>query len=199
MLAVLIAVAMLAYLPVAAATGSALTDTGEGEVIGVIDGDTIEVLVSAQTAMSLGFPRRKNPLPIRLRLDQVDTPERGQPWANRAKQALSALIFGKPVRFRLLEADRYDRHVAHVFIGDVWVNSWLVEQGHGWAYRRYAEQATLLCILEERARVARRGLWSRPPNEWEPPWVWRRHGPAEAFAPSLEECLAASGRPGRRR
>ena len=199
MLVRLIALPMLVCIALCAAADVGPVDSGEGEVIGVVDGDTIDVLLSAQTAMSLGFPRRKNPVPIRLRLDQVDTPERGQPWANRAKQALSDLVFRKTVRFRIVEVDRYDRAVAQLFIGDVWVNSWLVEQGHGWAYRRYAEQATFLCTLEERARVARRGLWSRPPNEWKPPWIWRKHAPAQVFVPSLKECLAASSRPPRKR
>lgn len=185
-------VALAALSPRAPATERELTDRGEAEVIGVIDGDTIDVLLTAELAMKFGFPKRKSPLPVRLRLDQVDTPERGQPWGKRAKEALSDLVFGKVVRFQVVDVDRYERAVAQVFLGDVWVNSWLIEQGHGWAYRRYAEQAALLCSLEDKARKAGRGLWSQPQNSWQPPWLWRKHSSGESFAPSLAECLAAA-------
>jgi endonuclease YncB( thermonuclease family) len=168
-------------------------DEGTGKVIGIVDGDTVDVLLSPEEAMALGYPRRKTPLPIRLRVDQVDTPERGQPWSNRAKQALSELIFGRDVRFTLHEVDRYERGVADLFLGDLWVNGWLVEQGHGWAYRRYLRQAALLCRLEEQARDAGRGLWSQPAATWIPPTLWRRKETRVVPAViSRAECLAAA-------
>ena len=45
----------------------------EGRVVGVVDGDTIDVLVGSETR--------------RVRLFGIDTPERGQPWADKARQA----------------------------------------------------------------------------------------------------------------
>ena len=56
----------------------------EGRVTGIVDGDTIDVLVDER--------------PIRIRLAGIDTPERGQPWSLRSKQALSERVFGKAVR-----------------------------------------------------------------------------------------------------
>ena len=50
-------------------------ETLTGKVVGVTDGDTITVLVAERT--------------IKVRLAEIDTPERGQPWASRAKQAVS--------------------------------------------------------------------------------------------------------------
>lgn len=188
---VLIAIAAL-LANAARAAAPDLTDRGEGEVVGIVDGDTIDVLVDAELAMRLGFPKRKSPLSFRMRLDQVDTPERGQPWGRKAKEALSDLIFGKRVRFEIVDVDRYDRAVAQVYLGEQWVNTWLVEQGHAWAYRKYAEQPALYCSLEDKARQARRGLWSLPVSEREPPWRWRKHGAPTAFEPSLQECLAAA-------
>lgn len=185
--------ASLALLASGVSTGAPeLTDRGEGEVVGIVDGDTIDVLVDAELAMRLGFPKRKSPLSFRMRLDQVDTPERGQPWGRKAKEALSDLIFGKRVRFMIVDVDRYDRAVAQVYLGEQWVNTWLVEQGHAWAYRKYAEQPALYCSLEDKARQARRGLWSLPVSEREPPWLWRKHGAPTVFEPSLKECLAAA-------
>jgi endonuclease YncB( thermonuclease family) len=186
----------LLILPPVDGTAKTKSISAQGEVIGIVDGDTIDVLVSATTAVELGFPRRKSPLAIRLRLDQVDTPERGQPWAKRAKQALSDLVFGKIVRFTSNELDRYDRDVSVVYLGETWVNAWLIENGHGWAYRRYAKQPALLCSLEAKARVARRGLWSQPPNTWLPPWIWRKHSADPAIPDvSLQECLHVAAPP----
>jgi len=50
-----------------------------GTVVGITDGDTITVLVAER--------------PIKVRLAEIDTPERGQPWATKAKQALSDRVF----------------------------------------------------------------------------------------------------------
>ena len=51
--------------------------------ISVLDGDTIEVLHNTQ--------------PERARLSGIDCPEKRQAFGNRAKQAASALVFGKAV------------------------------------------------------------------------------------------------------
>ena len=57
-----------------------------GPVISVLDGDTIEVL--------------HNIHPERVRLSGIDCPEKGQAFSYRAKQAVSALAFGKEVIFQ---------------------------------------------------------------------------------------------------
>ncbi|OAI45798.1 hypothetical protein AYO43_07600 [Nitrospira sp. SCGC AG-212-E16] len=54
-----------------------------GPVVSVLDDDTIEVL--------------HNTYPERVRLSGIDCPEKGQAFGNRAKQAASALVFGKDV------------------------------------------------------------------------------------------------------
>jgi len=54
-----------------------------GKVVGITDGDTLTALVDRT--------------PIKARLAEIDTPEKGQPWANRAKQALSSKVFGQVV------------------------------------------------------------------------------------------------------
>lgn len=56
------------------------------EVVGVLDGDTFEVL--------------HNQHPERIRLTGIDCPEKGQAFGTRAKQAASQLAFGKEVTIR---------------------------------------------------------------------------------------------------
>ena len=46
---------------------------------------------------------------LRIRLAEIDTPEKGQPYGNRARQALSDLIFDRAVRVVELDRDRYGR------------------------------------------------------------------------------------------
>ena len=69
-----------------------------GKVVGITDGDTLTVLVDQQA--------------IKVRLAEFDTPERGQPWANRAKQALSDKVIGQVVELQVVDTDRYGRTVS---------------------------------------------------------------------------------------
>lgn len=136
----------------------------EGRVVGVIDGDTLDVLVEGEAR--------------RIRIADIDTPERGQPWARRAKQALSRRVFGKEVRINEVAVDSYGRTVGEVYADNVCVGCELVREGHAWVYRKYSDDPVLL-ELEAEAREARRGLWGLPEASQVPPWEWR-HGEAGA-------------------
>jgi endonuclease YncB( thermonuclease family) len=161
-----LAAALWLLFAAAAATAPARSAGAEtffdARVVAVLDGDTIEVLV--------GRERR------RIRLAGIDTPERGQPWAERSKQALSRRVFGREVRINAVDTDRYGRTVGEVYADDVCVGCELVREGHAWVYRRFSDDAVLLA-LEEEARAARRGLWALPEAQRVPPWQWRRDHP----------------------
>lgn len=131
-----------------------------GRVVAVADGDTVTVLDGHNTQH-------------RIRLAEIDAPERGQPWANRSKQALSDLVFGKSVLVRQTDVDRYGRVVGRIFVGETDVSREMVEQGAAWAYRRYLTDQTILAS-ETRARRARVGLWSMSEAQTVTPWEWRR-------------------------
>ena len=133
-------------------------DVYMGRVVAVFDGDTIEVLVD-------GEPRR-------IRLAGIDTPERGQPWAERSKQALAERTFGKEVQINEVAVDRYGRTVGELYADDVCVGCELVREGHAWVYRRFTDDPVLL-ELEDEARAAKRGLWGLPESQRTPPWEWR--------------------------
>ena len=72
-----------------------------GPVISVLDGDTIEV------------PHRQRP--ERIRLSGIDCPEKGQAFGNNAKQAASALVFGRDVILQTHGQDKYNRTLGEVF------------------------------------------------------------------------------------
>jgi endonuclease YncB( thermonuclease family) len=133
-----------------------------GRVVGVSDGDTITVLLRGDRS-------------VEVRLSEIDAPERGQPYGTRAKQALSALVYGKDVRLVPVDRDSYGRIVARVFVGPMCVNAEMVRRGHAWVYRRYLRTRALL-EREREAREARRGLWALPEAQRIPPWMWRSAG-----------------------
>ena len=68
----------------------------------IIDGDTIETSV------------RKNP----VRIQGIDTPEKGQPGYSDAKKALSELLKDQKVTVTPVATDVYGRTVAKVKLGD---------------------------------------------------------------------------------
>jgi micrococcal nuclease len=130
-----------------------------GPVVSVLDGDTIEVL--------------HNDHAERIRLSGIDCPEKGQAFGNRAKQAASALVFGKDVILQTHGQDKYKRTLADVLLLDgTNVNHTLVEDGWCWWYRKYAPGDTVLEGLETEAREGRKGLWADPQPV--APWVYRK-------------------------
>ncbi|WP_076999122.1 thermonuclease family protein [Variovorax sp. KK3] len=127
-----------------------------GKVVGVLDGDTIDVLVDLQ--------------PRRVRLAEIDAPEKRQPFGTRARQALSGYVFGQTVRVLDDGTDRYGRTIGTVVVDGRSVNRAMVGAGMAWAYRRYLVDQRLIA-LEAQARKGRRGLWADPGPV--APWDWR--------------------------
>jgi len=137
-----------------------------GSVVGVIDGDTIEVL--------------HNNKADRIRLSGIDCPEKGQAFGNNAKHATSDLAYGKEVTIQTHGHDKYKRTIGEVILQDgTNVNHELVREGWCWWYRKYAPGDTVLEGLEKEAREGKKGLWIDPHPV--PPWEWRaqRRGTAK--------------------
>jgi micrococcal nuclease len=75
----------------------------EGEVVRIADGDTITVLIAKQQ--------------VRVRLSEIDAPEKGQDFSQRSQQALADLVFGKEVKVVTYGKDRYGRVTGDVLVG----------------------------------------------------------------------------------
>ena len=67
-----------------------------GKVVGITDGDTLTLLVD----------RTQH----KISLAEIDTPERGQDWGTRARQALADKVFQKDVNVDVTDVDQ----VGHV-------------------------------------------------------------------------------------
>jgi endonuclease YncB( thermonuclease family) len=128
-----------------------------GKFIKIADGDTLTILVDKQQ--------------LKIRLSDIDTPERKQPFGTKAKQALSDLAFGKQARVVEVAVDRYGRIVDRVYVDGLDVNAVLVRGGYAWVYRKYSQDGKLL-NLEAQAKEKGLGLWADPNPI--PPWEWRR-------------------------
>ena len=139
-------------------------------VVKITDGDTISVQVEGKRSQ-------------KVRLVDIDTPEKDQPYGREARQALAALVANREVRIESRGADDYGRLLARVFVDELDVNAELVRRGAAWVFRKYSDDAKLL-ELEREARAEQRGLWALPASERIPPWHWRhRDAPAEPAAP----------------
>ena len=125
----------------------------------IADGDTITVLTSGKVQ-------------IKVRLAEIDTPERRQPYGTAARQALADKVFRQQVRVVVDAVDKYGRQVGYVYLGSRNINREMVAEGHAWAYRRYLKDQGLLAI-EDNARTAGLGLWGLSEARRTPPWRWR--------------------------
>jgi micrococcal nuclease len=114
-------------------------------VTSVIDGDTV-VLNNGTQVRYLG----------------VNTPERGQPFYEEARQFNARLVSGKEVRLETgpVKRDVYGRLLAYVYVGDVLVNARLIAEGLGYLFvidplDREAEWAQ----LQKEAQRQAKGMW----------------------------------------
>lgn len=150
-----------------------------GKVIAISDGDTLTLLTAEKQQ-------------VKVRLGEIDTPESGQPYGQRAKQALSDLAFGKDARVVVQDTDKYGRKVGRVFVGETDVNAELVKQGAAWVYRQFAKDPSLY-QLEEQAKRGKRGLWALPEVERCQPWDWRRGACPTVMAAPVSSAVKGSG------
>ncbi len=137
-----------------------------GKVVAVHDGDTF-TLQSGRTL-------------YKIRLAEVDAPERAQVFGKQAHQFTAQMILGRTVRVDVVMVDRYDRRVGTVIVEDGRVlNEELVHAGLAWYYRVSPRKNERLQRLEHDAFAGKLGLWvEKAPL---PPWEFRR----EAHIPAV--------------
>ena len=140
----------------------ALAEDFSGRVVRILDGDTVEVLHGGA--------------PERVRLAEIDCPEKAQAFGKKAKQFTADLAASQEVLVHAKGKDRYGRTIGEIILPDGRsLNRELVKAGLAWWYRQYSKDETL-GALENEARAAKRGLWAdldsaAPPV---PPWEWRK-------------------------
>lgn len=138
-------------------SGSLCATEIQGNVIRVIDGDTIEVLQDKK--------------PVRIRLANIDAPEKKQAFGRWSTNQLKSLVAAQPVTLTYTQTDRYGRIIGRVFTTNgTEVNRYMVQSGAAWVYERYNTDKALPALQRE-AQTQKRGLWAD--SQPVPPWEWR--------------------------
>ncbi len=144
-----------------------------GKIVRILDGDTVELVTLPANVPAVEVP-------VRVRLNGIDAPEKKQAYGQRSKQHLADLIGGKWVKVIFTKHDRYQRLLGDIVMKEckpechtLDVNADMVNAGMAWAYR-YHNEATSpkMASLEATVRSRKQGLW-KDSNPVEP-WKWRR-------------------------
>lgn len=115
-------------------------------VTSVVDGDTVHVSLPDRSTLT-------------IRLDGIDTPERGEPFSNQARNASRVMLFMRRAEIRATNVDRYGRLVARVLANGTDVSIELVKRGLACHFTRYSND-TQLADAERTARKRGQGFWA---------------------------------------
>lgn len=142
----LIALALLFF-----ASGAAAADC---HVASVHDGDTLTALCDGRK--------------LKVRLTEIDAPERTQPYSRQSTNHLKAMCLDKPATLANTSTDRYGRTLARVQCGTHDANAEQVRHGYAWAFDRYLTDPAIK-QLEIQARTNKLGLWRQatPTAPWD--------------------------------
>lgn len=129
--------------------GADTTITDAGEIVEVIDGDTVVVEGDDNSTST-------------VRLAGVNAPERDECGAEEAELWLRALE-GETVRLEVIGRDQFDRVLAHAHVVDLHVNHDLVARGLALATTPHEgdPHGAALLAAEGEAYHDGRGLWAR--------------------------------------
>ena len=110
----------------------------------------------------------------KLRLTDIDAPERNQIYGKTARRALIKLCQHAHVQVYLSGIDKYQRNLGKLTCDNSDASVFMINNGHAWFNRRYSMDYTL-DIAEQTARSNQLGLWKR--KNPTPPWQWRHKHP----------------------
>lgn len=129
-----------------------------GKVIHISDGDTVHLLTPDKVTH-------------KIRLNDIDAPEKKQAFGNKSKENLKKYIYQKNVVVEYKNKDRYGRILGTIYLNNKDINLQQVKDGYAWVYRQYSKKSEYY-KAEEVARKMRIGLWfDKNPIE---PWIYRK-------------------------
>jgi len=125
-------------------------------VIDIIDGDTLDFDQNGET--------------IRVRMSGINTPETGECYYQEAKDKLKELTLNKFIFIEqdITNIDKYGRSLRYVYVDDLFVNSYLVENGYAKVYDKYKDDTKYynkLKEIEKNAINSNLGVWSCVDNK----------------------------------
>jgi len=137
-----------------------IPDVIYAKVIKIVDGDTIH----------LGHKKYGK---IKVRLAEIDTPERDQPYGKEATAVLKKMILKKYVELHKVTIDKYKRVVGTIYLNNLEINYYLVRNGFAWCYDKYHYREKIK-KAENQARSEKIGLWLSKKKAIAP-WNWRKN------------------------
>lgn len=111
-----------------------------------------------------------NKRPLKIRLANIDAPEKKQAFGQASKQSLAEMCFGQDATYKTQTIDKYGRTVALVTCDGIDANRAQVERGLAWVYVRYNKDGSLL-YFQSIAKNQRGGVWAEANPT--PPWKFR--------------------------
>src|SRR5262245_41481021 len=106
-----------------AAVGAASAETIEGKVVAVSDGDSLTVVATSGAKH-------------RVRLAEIDAPERKQSYGGAARKSLAEICLRKPVTVDVVQIDKHKRVIGKVKCADVDASTEQVRRGMAWVVPR---------------------------------------------------------------
>lgn len=122
-----------------------IPSTLSGKIVRVTDGDTVILLTNDNTQ-------------VKIRLDGINCPEKGQDFGTKATDFTKKLVAGKNVIVEVKGTDIYKRTLGIIWADTVNVNEELLKAGLAWRYK-YNKSARYL-KLENQAREKKINIWS---------------------------------------
>ncbi len=167
-------------------SASAQAEQFRAKVIAVLDGDTVLAFRRCDARAC------RHDQPLRIRLAEIDAPEKDQPGGSQSQASLSAMVLRREAEVEVHTVDKYGRLVAHLTVDGLNVNEEQVRRGMAWEYSDHHRDRVYIRLQDE-ARRARRGLWAEP----QPiaPWEWRKRHAAGPAAPAARSPAASQPAP----
>ncbi len=123
----------------------------------VVDGDTVYGLLGEKT--------------YKIRLAEIDAPERDQPFGRQSKVYLRKLLVDGEFDAHISSEDQYGRYIAKIYSKGIDINRKMVAEGMAWVYDYYVIDKTFY-LNQEEAQKLKKGIWSK--RYPAPPWEWRK-------------------------
>lgn len=104
----------------------------------VYDGDTVKIIDGKAQ--------------YKLRITNIDAPERNQNYGKKSRRALIQLCQGAVVKVSITGTDRYQRKLGSLTCGQENVASFMLQHGHAWFNDRYTSDLVLAIKSAQRAK-----------------------------------------------
>ena len=126
-----------------------------GKVIKISDGDTITLLTDDKVSH-------------KVRLNDIDAPEKKQPFGSKSRDNLASYIAGETVTVKYKSKDKYGRVLGTIYFDNLDINLQQIKNGYAWVYKQYSKNQTYY-KEEQKARELKKGLWhdKNPIAPWE--------------------------------